>query len=243
MANLLNAALGNIFLLFLIFGLVRPAGGGAGGEGERQRGGRQPISIYKTFWRKLDATNDHFLPRRVFKGRPHAALRYATATHTLSPPLITPSPPTLSLSHTTRHTRNPITSPPSLSHTHTHADIIAKKRRHTQNKQQAAQVDLAEFKQRFNKPVGIIIGLVCQFVFLPVAGRVGSAAALFHSGYCCASKHGSNRCVTAGMRPCNQPDTRERQSVRSMYVTSLTPGSECDSLTRRLRVHPRVLPG
>uniref|UniRef100_A0A7S0SQ27 Uncharacterized protein n=1 Tax=Mantoniella antarctica TaxID=81844 RepID=A0A7S0SQ27_9CHLO len=34
----------------------------------------------------------------------------------------------------------------------------------------AAQVDLKEFRQRFNKPIGIIIGLVCQFVFLPVAG-------------------------------------------------------------------------
>jgi sodium/bile acid cotransporter 2 len=36
--------------------------------------------------------------------------------------------------------------------------------------EQAAQVDLKEFRQRFNKPIGIIIGLVCQFVFLPVAG-------------------------------------------------------------------------
>ena len=35
---------------------------------------------------------------------------------------------------------------------------------------QASQVDLTEFKQRFNKPVGIVIGLVCQFIFLPVAG-------------------------------------------------------------------------
>ena len=35
---------------------------------------------------------------------------------------------------------------------------------------QAAQVDLAEFKQRFNRPVGICIGLGCQFVLLPLAG-------------------------------------------------------------------------
>ena len=31
-------------------------------------------------------------------------------------------------------------------------------------------MDVPEFKQRFRKPTGIIIGLVCQFVFLPVAG-------------------------------------------------------------------------
>lgn len=35
---------------------------------------------------------------------------------------------------------------------------------------QASQVDLVEFKQRFNKPLGIVIGLVCQFIFLPAAG-------------------------------------------------------------------------
>jgi hypothetical protein len=40
----------------------------------------------------------------------------------------------------------------------------------TTQKNKAAQVDIPEFKQRFRKPVGICIGLVCQFVFLPLAG-------------------------------------------------------------------------
>ena len=35
---------------------------------------------------------------------------------------------------------------------------------------QAAQVDFAEFKRRFNRPTGIVIGLACQFVLLPLAG-------------------------------------------------------------------------
>ena len=34
----------------------------------------------------------------------------------------------------------------------------------------ASQVDWAEFKQRFSKPYGIGIGLLCQFIILPLAG-------------------------------------------------------------------------
>ena len=34
----------------------------------------------------------------------------------------------------------------------------------------ASQVDWAELKQRFSKPYGICIGLLCQFIILPLAG-------------------------------------------------------------------------
>ena len=33
-------------------------------------------------------------------------------------------------------------------------------------------MDVPEFKQRFRRPAGIVIGLVCQFIFLPIAGFV-----------------------------------------------------------------------
>jgi sodium/bile acid cotransporter 2 len=41
-------------------------------------------------------------------------------------------------------------------------------------------VDVPEFKQRFRKPAGIVIGLVCQFVFLPLAGF--ASIRLFYRG-------------------------------------------------------------
>ena len=46
---------------------------------------------------------------------------------------------------------------------------------------QAAQVDFAEFKRRFNRPTGIVIGLACQFVLLPLAG-FASARVFFSLG-------------------------------------------------------------
>ena len=42
----------------------------------------------------------------------------------------------------------------------------------------ASQVDWGEFKQRFSKPYGIGIGLLCQFIVLPLAG-LASVRAFF----------------------------------------------------------------
>ena len=41
-------------------------------------------------------------------------------------------------------------------------------------------MDVPEFKQRFREPTGIVIGLVCQFVFLPLAGF--ASIRLFYRG-------------------------------------------------------------
>ena len=41
-------------------------------------------------------------------------------------------------------------------------------------------MDVLEFKQRFRKPTGIVIGLVCQFVFLPLMGF--TSIRLFYRG-------------------------------------------------------------
>ena len=76
----------------------------------------------------------------------------------------TPRPRPIEYFHDARETSTylaPIAHPPSLT---PHPPPS------THPPHQAAQVDLLEFRERFKKPVGICIGLVCQFLFLPLAG-------------------------------------------------------------------------